>query len=115
MKANIMKLLTIFLMLGWLGTGAAVAGAYKSSYKAPAHRGYYHGGGGDHHRSHHRYSPGYRLYWPHRHSYYGPPVRYYHHSRYIYGGCGRYNGAYYFSGAFSEPGFGFVFGTRGSW
>jgi hypothetical protein len=42
-------------------------------------------------------------------------VRYYHHNRSYYRGCDRYDGAYYFSGAFAEPGFGFAFGTRGSW
>lgn len=112
MKMNMLKLLIIALILSWLGAGAAVAGGYKSSYKAPAYSGYHHGGGYHHQGPHYQHSPGY---WHHRYPYYGPPARYYHHHRYNYRGCDRYDGAYYFSGAFSEPGFGFVFGTRGSW
>jgi hypothetical protein len=114
MKMNMLKLLIITLILSWLGTGAALAGGYKGSYKAPAHSGYYHGGGYYHHGPYYRHSPG-PGYWHHRHPYYGPSGRYYYHNRYDSWGCNRYDGAYYFSGAFSEPGFGFVFGTRGSW
>lgn len=112
MKTNMLKLLIIVLMLSLIGTGAAVAGGYRGSYKAPASGGYYHGGGYYHHGPYYHYSPGY---WHNRYHYYGPPVRCYPQSNYYNRGYGRYDGAYYFSGAFSEPGFGFVFGTRGSW
>lgn len=106
MKMNMLKLLIIVLMLSLIGTGAAVAGGYRSSYKAPAWGGYYH------HGPYYHYSPGS---WYNRYHYYGPPVRCYPHANYYNRGYDRYDGAYFFSGAFSEPGFGFVFGTRGSW
>lgn len=112
MKANMLKLLIMVLMLGLIGAGTAVAGGYRGYYHAPAHGGYYHGGGSYHHGPYHYYSPGY---WHNRYPYYGPPVRCYPHYNYYNRGYDRYDGAYYFSGAFSEPGFGFFFGTRGSW
>jgi len=112
MKVNIMKLLIIALILSFIGAGAAVAGGYKSFNRAPAHSGYHHGGGDYHHRP---YYHSYHSDWQHGYRHYGPPVRYYRYHPYYYRGCDRYDGAYYFSGAFSEPGFGFVFGTRGGW
>jgi hypothetical protein len=112
MKTNVLKLLIIVLTLILIGTGAAVAGGYRGSYKAPAWGGYYHGGGYYHHGPYYHYSPGY---WHNRYQYYGPPVRCYPYGSYYNRGYYPYNGAYHFSGGFSEPGFGFVFGTRGSW
>jgi hypothetical protein len=115
MKINLLKLLLVVLALIMLGTSAAFGGGYKnqSTYSGhPSYRGTYHGGGYYHHPPYYRPHHGY---WHPRPYYYGPPARYYNYQKYYYGGCNRYDGGYYFSGAFSEPGFGFVFGTRGSW
>ena len=115
MKNNLLKLLLVVVALIVLGTGVAFAGGYKnrsSCYSRPSYGGAYHGGGGYHQPPYHRPNPGY---WHPRPHHYGPPARYYHHPNHTYRGYGRYDGGYYFSGAFAEPGFGIVFGTRGSW
>jgi hypothetical protein len=112
MKTKMLKFLIMALMVSLIGAGAASAGGYKSFYKAPGYGGYYKPGGYYHHGPYHRYSPGY---WHNRYPCYGPPVRCYPHHHHYYRGYNRYGGAYFFSGAFPGPGFGFVFGTRGSW
>jgi hypothetical protein len=111
MKTNILKLLVVSLALILLGTGAAFAGGDKN-HSTYSYRGTYHGGG-DYHRP--PYRPPHPGYWRSRPHYYRAPTRYYNYQNYYNRGCGRYYGGSYFSGAFSEPGFGFAFGTRGSW
>jgi len=115
MKKNMLKLFMVILVLTMIGAGVAFAGGYKNhssySYKS-AHRGYQNGGGYYHQPPYYHPRPGYRHPRPY---YYGPPARYYNHGNYYYRGCDRYDERYNFSGAYSEPGFGFVFGTRGSW
>jgi hypothetical protein len=99
-----------------VGTGFAFAGGgnrYSHSPSAPHYRGYQHsnpGWGHTPYQYHYYHGPRY-----HRNYHYGPPARYYYNRYYYRGDSDRYDGAYYFSGAFSEPGFGFVFGTRGNW
>jgi len=119
MKRNLLKIFIIAAVLIWVGTGFAFAGGgnrYSHPSGAPHYRGYHHsnpGWGHTPYRQHYYHGPRY-----HRYYHYGPPARYYYNSyynNYYRGDCDRYDGAYYFSGAFSEPGFGFVFGTRGNW
>jgi hypothetical protein len=124
MKPNLMKYLIIAAVLILFGSGSAVAGGRNHYYRNPGashYKGYHykhhdykhHGGGYRHHWPrydyHHRYND-----WPRYHHYYGPP-RYHYYNHYYPGSWDRYDGAYYFSGGFSEPGVGFVFGTRGDW
>jgi hypothetical protein len=119
MKRNILKYIVIAAVVILAGTGFAYAGGGR--HASPHFRGYHHGNPGwgyNHHARHHHYhGPRHQYYHHYRH--YGPPARYYHHyyyrDYYYRGDCGPYDGAYYFSGAFSEPGFGFSFGTRGNW
>jgi hypothetical protein len=118
MKPYCMKIFIVFCAMILLGSGYAWAGG-RSPYSHPSARSYYKGyhskGGNEHHwpKRHYRHyyhrAPRY-----HHYRYYGPPPSYYHYNYYP-GNWGRYDGAYYFSGAYSEPGFGFVFGTRGNW
>jgi len=112
MKTHFWKLLAVSLALILLGSGAAFAGGYKNHSTYSKHGGAYHGGGYYHRPP---YQPPHRGYWHPRPYYYGAPPRYSLYQNYYNRGCGPYGGGYYFSGAFSEPGFGFVFGTRGSW
>jgi hypothetical protein len=116
MKTNMLKLSMVILVSILVGAGVAFAGGYKSysnNHNAQGYSGYHHGGHNYyHHQPYYRYHHGYGHPGPY---YYGPPVRYYNHRNYYYRGCDRYDGGYYFSGAYTEPGFGFVFGTRGSW
>lgn len=115
MKNNLLKLLTVVVALIVLGTGAAFAGGYKNHSTCsnhPSYGGAYHGGGYYHQPPYYHPNPGY---WHPRPYYYGPPARYYNYRNYYNRGCDRYDGGYNFSGVYSEPGFGFVFGTRGSW
>jgi hypothetical protein len=116
MKRNIVALCVSMAILILIASGAAHAGGGRQhSYSRGGHgyKGYHYHGGGYHPRPH-RYH-----HWPaYRHHYYrpcGPPVRYYSHYRGYYPGWGGTDGGYYFSGTYSEPGFGFAFGTRGSW
>lgn len=118
MKPSLMKYLIIAAVLILFGSGAVWAGGPGHHSRPP---------GGSHYQGnyHKHHGGGYRHYGPsyHRHHYYdhGPRYRYYYGPpRYYYnpyypGGWGGYDGAYYFSGGISEPGFGFVFGTRGNW
>jgi hypothetical protein len=115
MKTKLLKLFVVGLALSVFGTGVAIAGGNKhySTYsRNQSYAGSYHGG-----RAYHRPPPYHHrpYYWQHRPHHYGPPARYYNHRNYYYRGCERYDEGYYFSGAYAEPGFGFVFGTRGSW
>lgn len=115
MKTNMLKLSMVIMLLALVGAGVAFAGGNKSYSHRPnasGHSGYHNGGRNYYHQ------PSYRSYHGHGYHkpyYYGSPARYYNYRNYSYRGCDRYDGGYYFSGAFSEPGFGFVFGTRGSW
>lgn len=119
MKPSLMKYLIIAAVLILFGSGAVWAGGPGHHSRPP---------GGSHYQGnyHKHHGGGYRHYGPsyHRHHYYdhGPryryyygPPRYYYYNPYYPGGWGGYDGAYYFSGGISEPGFGFVFGTRGNW
>jgi hypothetical protein len=121
MKRNIMKFFMVFSIVILFGTGLALAGGrnHYSGYPGASRYGvhhYKHHGGYTHHRSRpparHYYDHGPR-YYHYRH--YGPPARYRYYNYYYPGDWGRYDDAYHFSGGFSEPGFGFVFGTRGNW
>jgi hypothetical protein len=114
MKTKFLKLFVVGLALSVLGTGAAIAGGNKNHSNNSGHQGYagpYHGG-----RAYHRPPPHHPrpYYWQHGPYHYRPPARHYNYRNY-YRGYDRYDGGYYFSGAYAEPGFGFVFGTRGSW
>jgi len=115
MKRNLLKYFIIAAVVMLVGTGFAFAGGgdrYSHPPSAPYHGGYHHNnhGWGYNHYQHNYYHGPRNLHYYH----YGPPARYYYNP-YYRGDCDRYDGAYYFSGAFSEPGFGFVFGTRGNW
>jgi len=96
---------------------------HSQHYGAPHYRGHqhsHHGGGYKHHwprhHHHHYYNHGPRYSRPYyRHHYYSPPASYYYYNGYYPGYWDRSYGTYYFSGGFSEPGFGYVFGTRGNW
>jgi hypothetical protein len=115
MKTNLLKSSMVLALLIMVGAGVAFAGGnkgYPQRHNASGYSGYHHGGHNYHHQPSYRYHHGYGH---HRPYYYGAPAPYYNHRNYYYRGCDRYDGGYYFSGAFSEPGFGFVFGTRGSW
>jgi hypothetical protein len=122
MKANFMKYFMMIAMLMLLGSGFALAGG-RNHYSQP--HSYSH----SRVHQHSRHSWGHQHHWPrnhyHRYYHHGPQYNHYHscgrpaYSSY-YNPCyprywDRYDGAYYFSGAFSEPGFGFVFGTYGNW
>lgn len=122
MKRKLLKIFIISSVLILFGSGSALAGGrnYRSSYpSAPQYKGYsskqpewryqHHG---PKHRYRHYYDRGPRSYY---YRYYGPPVPYYYYRHDYPSHWDRYDGAYYFSGGFSEPGFGFVFGTRGNW
>lgn len=119
MKPNLMKYLAIAAALILFGSGSVWAGRPGHHPGPPGgshYRGHYHkhyGGWyqpqGPSYYHHRRYD-----HWPRHHYYYGPPHYYYYNPCYP-GGWSRYDGAYYFSGSFFEPGFGFVFGTRGNW
>jgi len=119
MKRNLLKIFIIAAVLILVGTGFAFAGGgnrYSHHSSAPYHGGYNqnnYGWGYNHYQHHYYHGPRYPHYY-----HYGPPARYHYNSyynNYYRGDCDRYDGAYYFSGAFSEPGFGFFFGTRGNW
>ena len=115
MKTNILKLFVVAVALAVWGTGAAFAGGYRnySAYsKNPGYADSYHGGGAYHRPPPYHPRP---YYWPHGPRNYGPPVSYYNYRNYYYRGCDRPAQGYYFSGGYAEPGFGFVFGSRGSW
>jgi hypothetical protein len=122
MKPHFMKILIVLSIVILFGTGYAWAGGrtpYSHPSKGSHYRGYHQKGnawGYKHHWPKHHYRYDYDRgprYYPYRH--YGPPPRYYYYNHYYPGDWGRYDGAYYFSGGYSEPGFGFVFGTRGNW
>lgn len=124
MKRNLMKFFIVLSIAILFGNGFAWAGGrnYPSHRPNEYHyRGYqdkgegrWHGQdwrGHRHYRQHYDHGPRYR-YYPR----YCPPERhYYYYNQYYPGYWGRYDGAYYFSGGYSEPGVGFVFGTRGNW
>jgi hypothetical protein len=122
MKANFMKYFMMIAMLMLLGSGFALAGGRNHYSQLPS---YSHNGV----HQHNRHSWGHQRHWPrnHYHHYYHHGPQYYHYHSYgrpayysYYNACyprywDRYDGAYYLSGAFSEPGFGFAFGTYGNW
>lgn len=115
MKTSLLKSSMVLALLILVGAGVAFAGGnkgYSQRHNSSGYNGYHHGGHNYHHQPSYRYHHGYGH---HRPYYYGAPAHYYNYRNYYYRGCDRYDGGYYFSGAFSEPGFGFVFGTRGSW
>lgn len=127
MKRNLMKILIVCSIMILFGSGFAWAGGRGHHSRPPGashYKGYQHHGGGwgyrHHGATHHHYRHGYAPRY-HHYRYYGPPAYYHHYKRYGYpggyypGGWGGYDGGYYFSGGYSEPGFGFVFGTRGNW
>lgn len=121
MKRTVMKIIVVFSIMTLFGIGSAWAGGrshYSHHPNASYHKGYHHHGGGWGYRHHgpkyHYHHHYYREPRYHSYRYYGPPAHYYYHPYYP-GGWGGYDGAYYFSGGFCEPGFGFVFGTHGNW
>jgi hypothetical protein len=122
MKRNPTIFLVVFSIAILFGIGSAWAGGrshYSHHPNASYYKGYKHHGNGwgyRHHappdRYHHHRGYGPRYY---NYRYYGPPAYYHYYNSYYPGAWGGYDGAYYFSGGFSEPGFGFAFGTRGNW
>lgn len=119
MKSNLLKYLLIAAVLILFGSGPVWAGRSGHPSRPPGgshYQGHYykHHGGGYRHHGPSKYYHRHYHHWPRYHYYYGPP-RYHYYNPYYPGGWGGYDGAYYFSGGFSEPGFGFAFGTRGNW
>jgi len=123
MKRNLMRFFIVFSIAVLFGTGFAWAGG--RNYHSPRPNDYHYRGHGDkgegrgyrhdwprHYHNRYYYDHGPRYYHYPR---YCPPERYYHYNHYYPGYWGRYDGAYYFSGGYSEPSVGFVFGTRGNW
>jgi len=126
MKRNLMKLFIILSIAVLFGTGSAWAGGrnhYPNHHNNGSHfRGYHHNGHGwgykhhgprYYHQRHQRYYDHGPRYYHYRH--YGPPARYYYDDYYYPRYWGQYDGAYYFSGGFAQPGVGFAFGTHGNW
>lgn len=121
MKRNAMNVFIAFSIVILFGIGSAWAGGrnhYSHHPNASYYKGYHHHGNGwgyrhhgPRHHYHHRYDHG-RRYYSHR--YYAPPA-YYHYHPYDPVAWGGYDGGYYVSGGYSEPSFGFVFGSRGNW
>lgn len=121
MKSYFTKILIVLCAMIFLGSGYAWAGG-RSYYSHPSDRshskGYHSKGGYKHHWPKRHYRHHYHRAPRHYHyRYHGPPPPsyYYHSYSYYPGDWGRYDGAYYLSGAYSVPDFGFVFGTRGNW
>jgi hypothetical protein len=122
MKRNLMKIVIVLSIAVLFANGLAWAGSRgHHSQRSTGHqyRGYHDRGEGSWYRH------GWPRHYQHRHYYrepryhhyprYCPPARSYYYNRFYPGDWGRYDGAYYFSGGYSEPGVGFVFGTRGNW
>jgi hypothetical protein len=128
MRPNFLKSYIVCVLAAtmvFFGSGLAAAGGRNRSSphnNAPHYRGYHYKqpGGYQHHWPSHSYRHHYDYRPRYYYRYYGPPAPYYHYNSYYPGyyypgGWGGYDGAYYLSGGISEPGFGFVFGTRGNW